>query len=247
MTTKRRSPPKKRVAKKAASGADHRRRPPATQGTQITDRDFAMLQWIGRHGVVTPEQIASHFFARDGGGTGTWAAYRRLRKMESLRLIRRDSTFWHWPQVLRLTAAGARYADVGLHPAHLVYAELRHTLALVDLTEKLLAEHPGSTLETERELRALRRSELAAGTRRPGTPGRIPDAVITLRNGKTVAVELDLTPKRRRDLETIIRGYKRESYDQVWWYVLYPTVARVKEILRDNKADDFVTVRAWGS
>lgn len=245
MTTQR-DTPKKRAAKRPTPAADHRRRLPATNGTQITDRDFAMLQWIGRHGVVAPEQIATHFFARDGGGTGKWAAYRRLRKMESLRLVRRDSTFWHWPQVCRLTAKGAQFADVGLHPAHLVLAELRHTLALVDLTEQLLASHSGAILETERELRAERRHELAAGSRRPGR-GRIPDAVLHLRNGKDVAIELDLTPKRRRDLETILTAYKHEPYQQVWWYVLPQTVARVKEIVKASQADDFVTVRAWGS
>jgi hypothetical protein len=39
--------------------------------------------------------------------------------------------------------------------------------------------------------------------------------VLHLRSGKTVAVELDLTPKRRRDLETIIMAYKYEPYEEV--------------------------------
>src|SRR5436190_8478207 len=113
--------------------AGGRRRLPARRGPQLTDRDVEILAWIGRHGVVTPAQVARHFFTRDDGSVGQWAAYRRLRKLEELGLTREDRTFWREPNVLRLTTAGARLADIDVGPARLVLGELRHTLALVDL------------------------------------------------------------------------------------------------------------------
>ena len=213
------------------------------KGGQVTDRDVEILAWIGRHGVVTPEQVAAHFFSREGGGIGKWAAYRRLRKLASFKLLRRDSTFWRSPQVLRLTRQGAELADVDLQPAHLVLAEVHHTLGVVDLTEKILAEHRTATLETEREIRAERRRELAGGQRQPGR-GRIPDAVLRLTSHKNIAIELDLTPKRRRDIEAILAAYLQENYDAVWWYVAPKTLERVREIVRENRADDFVKVKA---
>lgn len=217
---------------------------PRRAGPQVTDRDVDILRWIGRHGIVTPEQVASHFFGRDGGRVGTWAAYRRLRVLATMKLVRRDYTFYRSPQVIRLTRQGAECADIDLQPAHLVLAEVRHALAVVDLTEQLLAEHSSASLETEREIRADRRRQLHDHERQPGR-GRIPDAVLHLRNGKAIAVELDLTPKRKRDLETILHAYMQESYDAVWWYVSRRTVARVREIVRENRADDFVTIKAW--
>jgi hypothetical protein len=76
-------------------------RPPRASGPVVTDRDMSILQWIGRHGIVTPTQVATHFFLRDDGTAGTWAAYRRLRILEQLGLLQRDRTFWRESSVLR--------------------------------------------------------------------------------------------------------------------------------------------------
>jgi hypothetical protein len=218
---------------------------PAKSGPQVTDRDIEILAWIGRHGVVTPAQVARRFFARENGNVGQWAAYRRLRKLDELGLIRDNRTFWRESNVLRLTGAGARLADIDVGPARLVLAEIRHTLAVVDLVEALLANMPpGTTLRTERELRAERRQELTRGTRRPGR-GRVPDALFIHPQGMTVALELDLTPKRVRDMERILIAYLQERYSRILWYVLPRQVGRLEEIVRKQRADDVVAVRAW--
>ncbi len=155
-----------------------------SSGTHVTARDIEMLSWIGRHGMVTADQVAQHFFARAGGTVGTRAAYRRLRKLEEERLVRRDVTFARWPAVIRVTGPGARVAEIDVDPARLVWAEVRHSLALVDLTEELLATNPGATLVTEREIRALRfrgaggedqAPGLRADPRRDPPPRRRPD------------------------------------------------------------------------
>jgi Replication-relaxation len=223
-----------------------RRRLPSRSGPQVTDRDIEILTWIGRHGVVTPAQVARHSFTREQGNVGQWAAYRRLRKLEQLGLIRQDRTFWREANVLRLTAAGCRLADIEVGPARLVLAEIRHTLAVVDLVETLLAASPaGTTLRTERELRAERRRELTDGARPPGR-GRVPDAVLIHKKGMTVALELDTTPKRMRDLDRILVAYLQERYDRILWYVVPRQVERLQEIVRRQRADDVVEVRAWG-
>lgn len=204
-----------------------------------------MLAWIGRHGVVTPPQLARHFFTRDEGTVGESAAYRRLRKLEELGLIREDRTFWREANVLRLTGAGARLADIDVGPARLVLAEVRHTLAVVDLVEALLANSAkGTTLRTERELRVERRRQLKDGTRRTGR-GRVPDALLIRTDGKKVAIELDTTPKRSLDLQRILIAYLQERYDRIIWYVVPRQVEKLAEIVRRQRADDVVEVRAW--
>lgn len=219
------------------------RRLPATSGPEVTDRDLDMLRWIGLHGVVTPDQIAAHFFARDDGSTGSSAAYRRLRKLEQLKVVRRSHTFYREASVIRLTRSGAALADADVGPARLVLAEVHHTLAIVDLTERLLRQNKSAKLTTERELRIARRRALASHTRKAGE-GRIPDAVLTI-GRRTVAVELDLTPKRTNDLEKILRAYLRERYDEVWWYALPRVVSRLRDIVKSNRADDLVKVHVW--
>jgi len=60
-----------------------------------------------------------------------------------------------------------------------------------------------------------------------------------------VAIELDLTPKRTKDYERILRSYTQEQFDQVWWYVVRGAVPRLTKVVADNRADDFVEVRPW--
>ncbi len=204
-----------------------------------------MLSWIGRHGLVTPDQVARRFFAQPDGEVAKRAAYRRLVKLETLDLVRRDATpHWRSPHVVRVTQAGARAGEVDVAPARLVEHEIRHSLALVDLMEQLTAAHPDCAARTEREIRTDRWHERSSGTRRPGR-GRTPDGELTLGSGKVVAVELDLTPKRTKDFERILRSYTQERFDLVWWYVLSGALPRLRKVVADNRADDFVVVRPW--
>lgn len=220
-------------------------RPPRASGPVVTDRDMSILQWIGRHGIVTPTQVATHFFLREDGTAGTWAAYRRLRILEQLGLLQRDRTFWRESSVLRVTTAAARLADLQIRPARLVPAEVRHSLAVVDLIEFLIAKNGKRTqVVTEREMRANRRRDLRRDPRNTGS-GRIPDAEIRLPSGERVAIELDLTPKRSVDYEGILQSYITQNYDAIWWYVSPGVVSRLRRIVAENRADDFVSVEAW--
>jgi hypothetical protein len=219
-------------------------RPPRTSGPVITARDHAILRWIGRHGIVTRDQVASRFFAVDNQHPGKWAAYRRVRILVGLGLLQEDHTFWREAMVLRLTVVGARYADVDVRPARLVLSDVRHALAVVDLVERLLAKLPEDTaLITEREIRAGRRRDLRIDPTAVGL-GRMPDAELH-RSGKRIAVELDLTPKRSALYEEILTSYLRQQYDEVWWYVPSGVAERLTRIVQSNQADDFVAVRAW--
>jgi hypothetical protein len=223
------------------------RRPPRRSGPVVTRRDIEILRWIGRHGLVTAQQVARRFFYRGDNTIGVWSCYRRLRALAEMALLRRDRTFWREPSVLRLTTAGARFADVEVHPAHLVLAEVRHSLAVVDLLEELLRRSPwGTTFVTERELRAER---LRERHRNPGASGygRLPDAELRLPHRQRIAVELDLTPKRSADYQEILTSYLSQDYEAIWWYVPPGVVPRLRQIVVDLQADDIVSVQGWSS
>jgi hypothetical protein len=140
-------------------------------------------------------------------------------------------------------------ADVGLGPARFVPNDARHATSVVDLTEELLAKTPSAILTTEREHRAERYREKRAGYRK--STGRIPDAVFTIPKGpgepkeRTVAVELDRSPRQRLDIESIVRQYQAESFDSVIWFVRKSRVEPTQEIVRRLRADDFIEVRTW--
>jgi len=204
-----------------------------------------MLRWIGRHGVVTADQAADRFFLRSGGEVGRRAAYRRLSKLEAHGLLIRQATpLWGARRVLRLTNAGARTAGTHLAPARVVLTELQHSLALVDLLDRLADDHPGCTCRTEREIRTDRTRQRIRGDRHSGR-GRTPDGELVLASGESIAIELDLTSKRSRLYEQIIRAYRKERFDKVWWYAPAGTVERLRKLVADDRADDFIEVRPW--
>lgn len=223
-----------------------------TRGPQLTERDCEILRWITRHGVVTAELVGRRFFWRPAvNDYGKWAAYRRVRALRELGLLLSDKPFADRPAALRVTREGAQIADVGLRPAPLVLSELRHSLAVVWLTEYLLAENAGAELTTERELRAQRYRELRDGTRRI-EQGRAPDALLRIptkgagaQGVTTVAVELDLTRKDRRAMERMVRQYDYENVDRVWWYVARARLERTRALVRELRADDRIEVREW--
>lgn len=232
--------------------AGHRWTGPRVRGPQLTERDWEILQWMTRHGVVTAELVGRRFFWRPHEEDyGKWAAYRRLRALRELGLILSNKPFADRPAVLRVTREGARIADVGLRPAPLVLSELRHSLAVVWLTEYLLAENDGAELTTERELRAQRYRELYHGARKK-EQGRTPDALLRIptrgagaQGVMTVAVELDLSRKDRRAMEHIVRQYDYERVDRIWWYVTPARLERTRVLLRELHADERMEVHAW--
>jgi hypothetical protein len=205
-----------------------------------------------RHGVVTAELVGRRFFWRPAvNDYGKWAAYRRLRALRELGLVLSDKPFADRPAALRVTREGARIANVGLRPAPLVVSELRHSLAVVWLTEYLLAENAGAELTTERQLRAERYRELRDGTRQ-AEQGRTPDALLRIptkgagaQDVMTIAVELDLSRKDRRAMERMVRQYDREKVDRVWWYVTPARLERTRALVRTLRAADRIEVREW--
>lgn len=221
-------------------------------GHVLTDRDIAILEWIARHGVVNAELVGRQFFWRaDRQEWARRATYNRLAALERMRLIKRTRSYGYPTPVLSVTRAGAAEAGVDVAAAPIVHRELRHTLALVRLTQHLATENAGSQLDTERELRVQRYRERNDGTREPGH-GRIADALLHIqrfRDGEpyieTVAVELDLSRKDRREIERVIRAYDEENVHRIWWYVTPGRVERMQQVVRDMRAENRIEVRRW--
>jgi hypothetical protein len=98
------------------------------------------------------------------------------------------------------TASGLRLAEVALRPARLVGWRLSHDLALVDLSEELLAENAGSAWLTEREL-------MVGGWRTSLKLRRLPDGLLIRADGQRFAVELEASRKDAERLRRIVSSY----------------------------------------
>jgi hypothetical protein len=209
--------------------------------SELTSRDIAMLRYATRHGVCTADQLTRRFF------TGDSACWRRLRALERLGLILRRRTWWQGPQVVMTTPLGAQLAGADLPPARLNLPELEHSLALVDLSEQLLRDHPGSAWITERELRrdAIRRHRQDGMDARP-VRLRTPDGILVA-GTRRIAVELDLTPKRTEQYEQLLRAYAADSTVQgLWWFARSAAVRdRLTKLIERYQLTDFATAHDW--
>jgi hypothetical protein len=200
-----------------------------------------MLRFATRHGVCTAEQLSRRFFTSES------ACWRRLRALASLGLILRRRTWWQGPQVVLTSPLGARLADVDLPPARLNLPELDHALAVVDLSEQLLAAHPGAAWITERELRR----DAIRGHREDGmTPRsarlRTADGVLSV-GEKRIAVELDLTSKRTEQYEQLLRAYAADRNIQgLWWFARSESVCeRLGRLIDRYQLTGFASSHRW--
>lgn len=111
--------------------------------------------------------------------------------------------------------------------------------------DELAQTHPDATITTERELRTERHRATRNGTRDIGR-GRMPDGLVTFPDGRVIAIELDLTPKRAVVYARIVRAFGAEPVDAVHWYVMSERIAeRLRRVVTQEFSADRITVSVW--
>jgi hypothetical protein len=182
-------------------------------------RDWQIVHWIGRIGIVTIEQLQRRF------RLGRTVAYRRTAACIEGRLLERVETLRGVPALLRATRRGLRYVGLRLPVAQAAPEQVGHWIACGAVALELEGEFGTDALRGEREIRALERGrerpvasaelgETASGARRL----HLADLVVL--GERTLAVEVELTPKAPRRLEEIVRAWRRARWvDEIRYYV----------------------------
>lgn len=178
---------------------------------QITERDREVLEFLCGYGMATAEQVRREFFGSSPNG-----AYRRLKALEELGLLRSERVFYGEPGIYVVTEPGARMARMDLPPPRRYRERIHHTLEVIELSWALRSDEfeDASGWVCERRIRHERmvaRREEQGGRLRPGSSvGRIPDGILLLSDGSEVAIELELTPKRKASYRRIFDSYERQ-------------------------------------
>jgi DNA-binding MarR family transcriptional regulator len=180
---------------------------------QLSERDRALLAALAEQRVMIAAQLATHLQVRPG------TADARARRLERLGLIDRHRVFRERPAALTITRRGLQAIERSLPAPELELSTYRHDLGLGWIW---LAARGGSLgdvgqLVGEREMRSHDRRDGSehepygvglAGFERSGRRARhYPDLMLIRPDGTRVAVELELTTKSRRRLDTIMRAY----------------------------------------
>jgi hypothetical protein len=182
-------------------------------------RDQELVRYVGRHGVVTMEQVQKAM------GVGRTAAYRRGAACAEAGLLERLDLLRSEPSVLRATREGLRYGGLGLPFAAVSPSAVVHAVRCAFFAQ-YLGEHYGhDRVLTEREIAFAEKIEekpiasAEVGHLPNGNP-RMHRAALA--DSGTVAVEVELTPKTPRRLEGIIRAWRRASCVEEVHYICAP-------------------------
>ena len=190
---------------------------------ELTQRDLAIVEWIGRVGAATIDQVARRFGlsrTRAYVCVGRCVAmglladyyYGSLRRLERTRILHRAPAF------LVATRHGLTGAGLALPRARLSPALARHyeTCGLVAVW--LAERHGGRAVLSDRELRLEERR-----ARRPIASAKVgelpngaprlhrPDFAVVV-GDEIVTFEVELTPKAPRRLEHLVRAWRRARH-----------------------------------
>jgi len=211
----------------------------------MTARDIEMLRWIGRLRFAEANQVARRFAMDERN------AYRRLRGLVARDLIAHQRVFHAMPGVYCSTSSGLVCAGLRLPRPRLDIRTYAHDRAAASVTIELEAEFGPPAVRTERELRSHDAGDPPRpryAVRRGYGLGRrglhFPDLAIELDDGKSLAVEIELTAKGTRRLDSIVRAYLGGRHHCVRYYAAPAALGGVERAVARAGARDFLDIRA---
>ena len=207
-------------------------------------RDRELVGWIARMGAVGIGQVQGRF------GVCRSVSYEVVARLVEAGLIERVSTLPGDPTLLSPTPQGIAYAGLGLPPARVTPGAVDHWLACADTALWAERRWGRESLMSERELRF---AELDAS--KPiasAIVGELPDGrpmlhrpdLVVRDDGRTIAIEVELTPKAPRRLQTIVRAWRRARHVDHALYLVPPgpTQRAVERAVEATHAQERVQV-----
>ena len=195
--------------------------------------DILVLRDLVRFGVLADDQIKRRY------GDAAMSTD-RLTLLETGGFVNKPRTDVVQSTVIYTASRyGTGIAQCGLGWRIPLEGHLAHDIAVVDLADYLLDQHPSAEWRTEREIgRALR--AIGPAMRARGLPKErrhTPDGLL-LSGGKRLAIELEHSDKGEQRYIGICRWFARElRLDGVRWYVDNPKI--IARILKANRQHGF--------
>jgi hypothetical protein len=212
-----------------------------------TERDAEIVRWLGRIGAASAEDVMARF------GMGRSWAYDRLSRLVRDGLLEQKTLLHRQPGLYIATAEGLRWTLQERLGVYRVSAgSFAHSAALAAAAVELHAALPEWGQMSEREFRISERdtAKLLASVKLGELPGgrpalHRPDLALIGRDNRVLAVEVELSIKAPRRLQTICRAYARARHLAHVYYLTSSAVGRaVTRALEEVRAQDRVAVFA---
>jgi hypothetical protein len=212
-----------------------------------TEKDAEIVGWIGRVGAAGAEHVMARF------QMGRSWAYARLSMLVIGGLLEQKTLLYRQPGLYIATAEGLRWQGIERLGVYRVGAGgFTHAREVASAAVLLHHRFPAWTMLSERELRVHEsdEGELVASARLGELPGgrpafHRPDLALISPQGRTLAVEIELSVKAPRRLQAICRAYARARHLSHAYYVATPPAARaVARAVAETRSEDRITVLA---
>jgi len=179
-----------------------------------TQKDAEIVDWIGRVGAAGAEHVMGRF------KMGQSWAYARLGRLVLDGSLEQKVLLYRKPGLYIATAQGLRSCGLErLGPYRVSPGGFEHAQELASAAVALHRALPCWQLLSEREIRAEEhdRAELVASADAGERPGGRPalhraDLALISANGRTLAIEIELSIKTPRRLAAICRGWARARH-----------------------------------
>jgi len=203
-------------------------------GPRFTEEDPLCLRWIGEQGSAQFGQV-QRLLARLSPNSEKLAVPRMLSIQRTRKRIARwrkggfieFRTFlasekgWVW-----LSKRGLEYSGLGdMRYYEPKLESLRHLYWVNQARLYIEQQRPDDAWKSERIIR-YEQSALPAGKKAP----HIPDALLIKANGDAIAIEVELSSKKRERVQAILRELST-SYYRTWYFVAQPAWATVEAAL----------------
>ena len=191
-------------------------------GPRFTEKDPLCLRWIGEQGGAQFNQV-QRILARlspspeklaDPGMLSVQRSRKKIAKWKREGLIGYKTFLVHERGWVWLTRKGLEYAGLD----ELRYYEpklesLRHLYYVNQARLYVERQRPENAWKSERIIR-YEQSVLPAGKKAP----HIPDALLIKANQEVIALEIELTSKKRERVVVLLKGLLN-SYHRTWYFV----------------------------
>jgi hypothetical protein len=212
---------------------ERRRKPRRDRGPRLTPRDLVLLRWMGEQYALRFDQIQQLLARFSTGATLTpgrvseSTARHTIDRWEIAGLVVYKKILADEPGYCWVTPAGLRTAGLPFRAFVPQPSNLRHLFWCVQARLALTARYPTWSWRSERWLRTELDQRIKSV--------KLPDALLVAEDGRTIAVEVELTQKNSIKLEEIMKA-RTLVYAQTVYFAP-PAIARVLSRIRDQLDD----------
>jgi hypothetical protein len=212
-----------------------------------TEKDAAIVDWLGRIGAASAEHVMVRF------GMGRSWAYARLSRLVRDGLLEQKQLLYRRPGLYVATAEGLRWTcNERLGACRFGPGGFQHAWELAAAAVALHGALPDYKQLSDREIRVgeSERPELIASASLGELPGgrpalHRPDLALISLDDRVLAIEVELSIKAPRRLQAICRAYARARHvDHVFYLATSPTQRAVSRAVAEVRAADRITVLA---